>query len=307
MKFRKLADAEIAAYAASEEPLDKAGAYSIQGGAGTFVRAVEGSVTCVIGLPLEETAAMLEELGAASPLAELPDEAIALRWRSVAAEVAARAVACGRPAGSVQLVTVTKGHPARVASAVVAAGGRELGENYVQEARDKREFVGRAGAGEDVRWHLIGNLQRNKAKLAAGLFDVVHTIDRFEVAAALAKDAVAPLQLLVQVNVDRDPAKAGVAPEAAAELVGRVRALPDLEVVGLMTVGRAGASPEGVRATFAALRELRDALREKGHESLRELSMGMSGDYHAAIEEGATLVRLGTAIVGPRSRAARGG
>ena len=206
-----------------------------------------------------------------------------------------------------RLVTVTKGHPARVAAAVVAAGGRDLGENYVQEARDKRAFVDRAGADGDVRWHLIGNLQRNKAKLAASLFDTIHTIDRFEIAAALAKDAAETLRVLVQVNVDRDPAKAGVAPGAAAELLDRLRELPRLEVAGLMTVGRESSSAEGARATFAALRELRDALREKGHESLRELSMGMSGDYHAAIEEGATLVRLGTAIVGPRSRVARGG
>ncbi|MDG2307773.1 MAG: YggS family pyridoxal phosphate-dependent enzyme [Candidatus Binatia bacterium] len=214
-------------------------------------------------------------------------------------EIAARAVACGRPWDAVRLVTVTKGHPAEKMAAAIAAGAADVGENYVQEARAKRDEIG----GEEARWHLIGPLQRNKAAVAGDLFDVVHTIDRAETAEALARRLPtdrASIDVLLQVNVARDPAKAGVLPEAVSELLQRTRALERVRVTGLMTIGRAGATSVDVASTFAELRDLRDGLRASGHEAVAELSMGMSGDYDAAIEQGATLVRLGTAILGPR-------
>ncbi len=294
--FRRLSDDEISRYVATGEPLDKAGAYAVQGGAGRFIRAVDGSVTGVIGLPFEETRDALYALGAPREVGPLAPDAVALRFRSVRGEIAARAVASGRPAESVRLLTVTKGHPVEMMAAAIAAGARDLGENYVQEARAKRDALGDGGA----RWHLIGPLQRNKAGVAAGLFDVVHTIDRLETAQALARrrsDVARDLDALLQVNVARDPAKSGVSPDEVPELLAHVSGLDGIAVAGLMTIGPAQGDASGA---FAELRALRDQLRGDGYDSLVELSMGMSGDYDVAIEQGATLVRLGTAILGPR-------
>jgi MAF protein len=299
--FRELGGGEIERYVATGEPADKAGAYAIQGGAARFVRRVTGSVTNVIGLPLEETLALARRIGAAQMVQPLPAEAVALRLRGVSGEVAARAVASGRDPATVRLVAVTKGHPAELAAAAIDAGAADLGENYVQAAAGKREAIGARGG---VRWHLIGPLQRNKAGLAARTFELVHTIDRGDVAAALAQRAEKPICALVQVNIARDPAKSGVAPEGLSALARELRAVPRLEVRGLMTIGPMDAPEGDVRATFATLRELLPVLRAAGHESAAELSMGMSDDYHLAIAEGATLVRLGTAIFGPRPRPA---
>ena len=305
--FRDLSDAEIEDYVSTGDPLDKAGGYAVQGGAGVFVRRIEGSVTNVIGLPLEETAEAVRALGGPDgPGASL--EGVALRFRSLEGEIAGRTVACGRPPGSVRLVTVVKGHPPEYALAAMAAGAGDLAENYVQEARSKREFIaaarrdGRGDESASPRWHLIGPLQRNKAGLAARHFDVIHTVDRATLARALAARVDAadrPLSVLVQVNVADDPAKAGVSPDDARPLIDEIAAMESLCPVGLMTIGRAGAAADEARRTFESLRKLRDELRS-AHPGLTELSMGMSADYHEAIEEGATLVRLGTAILGPR-------
>lgn len=299
VRFRPLGDGEIAAYVATGEPRDKAGAYAIQGGAARFVTSVAGSVTGVIGLPLEDLAAMAERLGLPEPVRPLPPEAVALRFRAVRGEVAARTVAAGRDPASCRLVTVTKGHPAELVRAVIEAGATDLGENYVQEgARKRAEVDAIAGDVAAVRWHLIGPLQSNKAALAARTFDLFHAIDRVEIARALA--ARGPAKGLLQVNVARDPAKAGVAPEAAIEVVRALDAVPGFELRGLMTIGAVDADEDATRAAFAELRRLFDELRGMGYERLTELSMGMSDDYPLAIAEGATLVRLGTAILGPR-------
>lgn len=297
--FRPIGAAEIEAYAATKEPLDKAGGYAVQGGAGKFVRGVEGSVTGVIGLPLEETREAMRGLGVREAEGLLSAEGIALRLRAVSGEIAARAVTCGRAPDTVRLVTVTKGHPPAGLAAVLEAGGSDVGENYVQEARDKRAVLGAGGA----RWHLIGPLQRNKAGVAAEVFDCVHTVDRPEIAVGLGRRRDAnrpPLDVLLQVNVARDPAKSGVLPDAVAPLLQEVSTCERVRVVGLMTIGRADADRAAAAAAFAELRELRDRLRDGGHPELTELSMGMSGDYDVAIEQGATLLRLGTAILGPR-------
>lgn len=304
VSFRKVEDAEIARYVASGEPRDKAGAYAIQGGAAAFVRAVAGSVTSVIGLPLAETELFARRLGIAEPTS-LSAEAIALRYRSIVGEVAALAVAAGRSPESVRVIAVSKGHPAEAALAAVAAGATDLGENYVQEGATKREAAGDRG---DVRWHLIGPLQRNKARLASATFDVVQTVDRLELAQALARAARedgAPKDVLVQVNVARDPAKSGVPREGLEELLRGLRDLPELRVAGLMTIGAADATGEKARADFQHLRETLVEMRSRALVDGAELSMGMSGDYDAAIAEGATWVRLGTAIFGPRQTAVK--
>jgi len=230
----------------------------------------------------------------------LPPEAVALRLRAVRGEVAARTVAAGRPPESCRLVAVTKGHPAALVHAAIAAGATDVGENYVQEGARKRNEVAALGNADAARWHLIGPLQTNKAALAVRTFDLVHAIDRVEVAAALAKRASGPVAGLLQVNVARDPNKAGVPPDDVLAHVRRLADVPGFELRGLMTIGPLDADAVATRGTFAALRQQVDELRGMGYERLTELSMGMSDDYPEAIAEGATLVRLGTAIFGPR-------
>jgi MAF protein len=307
VRFRALTEAGIRAYVATGEPHDKAGAYAIQGGAARFVESVRGSVTGVIGLPLEDVEEAARRLSIPEPASPLPPEAVALRLRAVRGEVAARTVAAGRDPESCRLVAVTKGHPAALVHAAIAAGATDVGENYVQEGARKRAAVAELGDGpapDDVRWHLIGPLQTNKAALAARSFDLFHAVDRVEVAAALAKRAPGPVAGLLQVNVARDPNKAGVPPDDVLAHVRRLAEVDGFELRGLMTIGPLDADAAASRDTFAALRQQVDELRGMGYERLTELSMGMSDDYPEAIAEGATLVRLGTAIFGPRVRRA---
>ncbi|MFM7737539.1 MAG: YggS family pyridoxal phosphate-dependent enzyme [Alphaproteobacteria bacterium] len=312
VRFRALSEREIEAYVATGEPRDKAGAYGIQAGASAFVTGVTGSLTGVIGLPLEETERAARRVGVPEPAAPLPPDAIAARWRALAAEVAGLAVGCGRQASDVGVIAVTKGHASGAVVAALAAGARDVGENYVQEAHAKRDAVEAAhadavAAGEETvadaasaRWHLIGPLQRNKAAVAARTFDLVHTLSRPDVARALVSRAGHPVRGLLQVNVTRDPAKSGVAPEDAAAALRELSAVEGLSIEGLMTIGPMDEDAGACRAAFEETRALLDALRRVGYERLRELSMGMSGDYEQAIAAGATLLRIGTAVFGPR-------
>jgi pyridoxal phosphate enzyme (YggS family) len=219
---------------------------------------------------------------------------VAARLADVRARIDRALARAGRSPAGVRLLAVTKGHDAAAVRAAYAAGQREFGENYVQELKRKRELLADL---PDLRFRLIGRLQRNKAKLAAEVASAVDTLDSAELAAELAERAQASgraLEVLLQVNVDREPQKAGVLPERLPDLVAAVRALPALSLRGLMTVPRAVEDPEQARGAFAALREL---ARQHG---LTELSMGMSADLEVAVEEGATIVRVGTAIFGPR-------
>jgi pyridoxal phosphate enzyme (YggS family) len=181
----------------------------------------------------------------------------------------------------------------------VAAGLRTLGENRVQEAEAKIAHV--AGA----RWHLVGPLQSNKARRALAIFDVVETVDSVALAGRLdrlvGEDRLgSELPILLQVNVDGDPAKTGFPPDVLGDAVGEIVALPGLDVRGLMTVGRQVSRPEDARPTFRALRELSDRLRTGRTGLGAELSMGMSDDFEIAIEEGSTIVRVGRALFGER-------
>ena len=194
---------------------------------------------------------------------------------------------------------VVKTLPAEVIREAVAAGLADLGENRVQEAEAHIAAVGRNAA----HWHLIGHLQRNKAGRALELFDRVHGVDSAELAEGLSRRAAAigrRLPVLVEVNVSGEASKFGVAPENLTELLERVAGLPGLALEGLMTVGPAVARAEDARPGFARLRQLRDAAERTLGLKLGELSMGMSGDYEVAVEEGATLVRVGTALFGER-------
>lgn len=232
---------------------------------------------------------------------------VAERLAAVRDRLAAAARRAGRSPEEVALVGVSKRvDSARVAEAV-RAGLRDIGENYAQEAREKlprvRELLTETGH-EPPRWHFIGRIQRNKAGILAERFDCVQTIDREGVGAALDRRAALAgrrLEVLLQVDLSREPAKGGADPGALAELLSASRAWEWLRVAGLMAIPAATDKPGESRAAFAALRQLRDELcSHPGGEHLVELSMGMSGDFEVAIEEGATIVRIGTAIFGAR-------
>jgi pyridoxal phosphate enzyme (YggS family) len=189
----------------------------------------------------------------------------------------------------------------------VRAGIRHIGENYVQECLPKISEVLEILHGEGVpapRWHFIGRLQRNKARQVAPVFDVVETVDRTALGAALdrrAEQAGRTLDVLLQTNVSGEPQKGGVEPALLPDLLAAGRDWRHLRVVGLMAVPAAAEDPEASREEFARLRSLRDRLfGTDGGEALRELSMGMSQDFEVAIEEGATIIRVGTALFGPR-------
>jgi PLP dependent protein len=208
-------------------------------------------------------------------------------------EAVARACArAGRSPDHVLLIAVSKTMDAERVRQAVAAGVAALGENRVQEARDKIEALG-----HPVPWHLIGSLQTNKARDAARLFDWIHSVDRAELARELSRrahGAARTVNVLLQVNVGDEPQKGGVAVAEVKRLCDEVATLPNLRVRGLMAIPPAAPTPEETRPHFRTLRELRDQL------GLEHCSMGMSADYEVAIEEGATMVRVGTAIFGPR-------
>lgn len=219
--------------------------------------------------------------------------AMAVAINAVRARMALAAARVGRDPASVRLVGVGKGHPVAALRLALAAGLVDLGENRVQEALPKVAAL--AGA----RWHMIGQLQRNKAAAVVGRFALVHSLDRPELAESLARAAeragtVQPV--LLQVGLTGRSGQGGVPAAEAATLLRRVLQLSALRPEGLMTIGPPVRDPDDARPVFAALRALRDRLQDGAGVPLPELSMGMSGDFEAAIEEGATLVRVGRAI-----------
>ncbi|MBC8102528.1 MAG: YggS family pyridoxal phosphate-dependent enzyme [Cytophagales bacterium] len=219
------------------------------------------------------------------------------------ARIARAAQRAGRDPQSILLVGVTKTTPPERVLEAVRAGVTTLAENYVQEAREKIPLVGAALEAEALaaRWHLIGHLQTNKAKYCPALFHVVETVDNFglvkELAKAASKQNGMTLDLLVEVNLSDDPARAGVAPEDALALCAQAAQVPCLSLTGLMGVAPYNRDPEAARPAFRQLRTLWEQLPP---ENRRILSMGMSGDFEIAIEEGATQVRIGSALFGER-------
>jgi pyridoxal phosphate enzyme (YggS family) len=205
----------------------------------------------------------------------------------------------GRDVRSVTLLAVSKGQSVARIRAALALGLTEFGENYVDEALPK---IG-ALAGTDAHWHFIGRLQANKTRAVAQHFAWVHGIDRPRIAERLSAQRpfhAPPLDVCIQVRVAADPGKAGVAPEQLPALASRIAALPRLRLRGLMCMLPYGAASDAQHAAFAALRQLAQGLRAQGL-ALDTLSMGMSADLDAAIAEGATIVRIGTALFGPRA------
>lgn len=241
-------------------------------------------------------------------LAQIPQRLAEVRRRIVEASA-------DRGPDAVRLVAVSKGQTVEAIRAAWDQGQRDFGENYVQELVSKAEQLGDLTDG-GLRWHAIGRLQRNKARDVARIASVIHAVDRAELAREIDRrasaadrratgrnaSAAARLEVLVEVNLGGEAAKGGCAPAEVGPLLDAIAGCPNLVVRGLMTIPPETDSPEEARPFFRALRELRD--RHGGAAALPELSMGMSHDFEIAITEGATIVRVGTAIFGPRSRAA---
>ncbi|MCH7548453.1 MAG: YggS family pyridoxal phosphate-dependent enzyme [Candidatus Krumholzibacteriota bacterium] len=223
----------------------------------------------------------------------IQDNVIAVRRR-----VSAALDRAGREAGEVTVVAVTKTFGADMVDAVVDAGVGDVGENRLQEFLAKAEGVARS-----CRWHLVGHLQRNKARRAVGRFHLIHSIDSVRLAESVARigeEMDEATRILLQVNTSGEGTKSGFAPEELSAVAGRIGTLPYIDLLGLMTIGPVTMDPDSTRRCFQELRALCARARDATGLSLPELSMGMSGDFEMAIEEGATIVRLGRVITGER-------
>lgn len=225
------------------------------------------------------------------------------RFEDVRVRVSTAAERSQRSADEVRVVAISKTHPAETIAAAIDLGLTDFGENRVQEAEAKINELGR----DRARWHLVGHLQSNKARRAVKLFDYIHSLDSVELAQRLNDACVAlersELTVLIQIDLGGEKTKTGLNPRDLPELLAAVKRCPCLRLIGLMTLPPYFENPDCGRPYFKTLRELRDDLREQGHfgEGAGELSMGMSHDFEIAIEEGATIVRVGTAIFGERS------
>jgi PLP dependent protein len=229
------------------------------------------------------------------------DATIANNLQALRAEIAAAAAAAHRSDDCITLVAVSKGHGAAQVRAAAACGVTDFGESYLQEALPKIDALRDLA----LTWHFIGRIQANKTAAVAADFDWVHGVDRLRIAERLSAQRphyAPPLQVCIQVNIAREAAKAGIEPAAAAQLVQAVGALPRLKLRGLMCILPPGGSAVDNRASFGAMQLLLQQLNAQGG-GLDTLSMGMSADFREAIARGATLIRVGTAIFGPRPSA----
>lgn len=221
------------------------------------------------------------------------------RLAAVKKRIAAAARGAGRNPADVRLLAVSKQHPAEMIRAAAQAGQRDFGENYLQEALAKMDSL----RDLPITWHFIGQLQANKTREVAGNCQWVHTLDRPRIAERLSAQRphhAGPLDVLLQVKLAAQPGKGGISPADAPGLAEAVAGLPRLRLRGLMCIPDPATDEAGRREPFRRLRELLEALRERGH-ALDTLSMGMSDDLEAAVAEGATIVRVGTAVFGPRN------
>jgi PLP dependent protein len=225
---------------------------------------------------------------------------VAANYQNIRARIGEAAARVGRDPNSVKLLAAAKSQSVEAISAAIAGGVALIGENYVQEAQEKK-----ARLSEPAEWHMIGHLQRNKAKLAVQLFDLIESLDGIALARELDKEGRSrgkKVRVFVEVNLAGEESKSGIAKSAVASLMEGIAGLSHLCIEGLMTVPPFRENLEDVRPYFRELRELKDQLNALGlpNVELKELSMGMTHDYTVAIEEGATIVRVGTALFGPR-------
>jgi pyridoxal phosphate enzyme (YggS family) len=226
---------------------------------------------------------------------------IAQNLKNVQGRIEEAAKSAGRDPLEVRLISVTKTVDAGRIREAIAAGASCFGENYVQEAREKIEDIGR----DCAQWHFIGHLQRNKVKYIFGLFDMIHSVESIRLAEEIDRRANRvgeALKVLIEVNVSGEESKFGIDEKEAIDLIRAASKLEGIRIEGLMTMPPYFDDPEKSRPYFKQLRRLRDRISEEGFENVRmtELSMGMTADFEAAIQEGATMVRVGTAIFGPR-------
>jgi len=227
-----------------------------------------------------------------------PSKSLASRLVQLENRIARACAAAGRDSASVTLLAVSKTRSTNEIEQVAAAGTRRFGENYLDEATAKQDALGEA----ELEWHFIGPVQSNKTRPIAARFNWVQSVDRAKIVRRLGEQRPAsrpPLNVLLQVNIDREPQKAGCDPEMLADLAACVARTPALTLRGLMAIPSADNSQQRNRAAYAEMRRLFEAL-QTGHERADTLSMGMSGDLEDAIAEGATMVRIGTALFGPR-------
>jgi len=230
-------------------------------------------------------------------------DTIAANLQAVEATIAAAASEARRARSSVELLAVSKTFPAEAVLEAMAAGQRAFGENYLQEGVEKIAAVARAQPDAPVEWHFIGPIQSNKTRPIATSFSWVHTVERLKIAQRLSEQRppeLGPLNICLQVNISGEATKSGAAPAELPALARQVAALPNLRLRGLMAIPEPQTGPALQRAAFAQLRKLGEALRAEGIP-VDTLSMGMSGDMKAAILEGATIVRVGSAIFGTRT------
>ena len=229
-------------------------------------------------------------------------EQLAARLTAVRERIAAAAKASGQNAEEVKLIAISKTHPASVIRTLIELGASDLGENRVQEAEGKIAEIG----GDRVRWHLVGHLQANKARRAVNLFEVIHSLDSLDLARRLDRlceeEGREKLPVLIQVDLGHEETKSGIDESELTHLVDELQSLTHLELIGLMTLPPFFDDTEQSRPFFRRLRQLRDELGSRGAfgERKGELSMGMTHDFEVAIQEGATMVRIGTAIFGER-------
>ena len=235
----------------------------------------------------------------------MPTVDVAANLQRIRERLARACEGAGRPADSVRLIAVTKRIDLDLVAAAVRAGQVDLGENRLQDAIPRQEALTELldDPSATVRWHFIGHLQRNKAAKAGGKFHLIHGVHSEDLAGRLARraealDVVQPI--LLQVNMTGESQKDGLAPEVVPGVACAVASMPHLELRGLMAMARHGDDERALRHTFAAVRQLRDRAQEACGRPMPELSMGMSGDFESAVLEGSTLVRVGTAIFGPR-------
>jgi len=234
-------------------------------------------------------------------LTDVDPALLAERLARIRETVAAACDRSGREAGGIGIVAVTKGHPVEVLLAALDAGLVDVGENRVQEARDKFQAAGPSLA--RARRHMVGHLQRNKVRDALGLFDWIQSVDSLRLAgeiSARSTDRERTVEVLVEVNASGEQRKHGLAPAEAVDRFHEIASLPGLHVRGLMTMAPWTDDERILRRTFREARRLFDEIGQRGARTLDTLSMGMSNDYPLAVEEGATMLRLGTALFGPR-------
>jgi pyridoxal phosphate enzyme (YggS family) len=232
------------------------------------------------------------------------DEGLRQRFADITARIRVAAGKANRSPSDIRLIAITKTQPASLIKEALALGASDFGENRVQEAEQKILEVGRRNA----RWHLVGHLQANKARRAVKLFDIIHSLDSPELAQRLDRlseeEGRERLPVLVQVDLGLEASKSGIEKDQLPKLIERLATCSNLKLVGLMTLPPFLENPEDTRPFFRALRELRDDLAGQGHfgDEPGELSMGMTHDFEVAIEEGSTMVRIGTAIFGERQK-----